>query len=314
MKRGSLACPAILLAVLAAIFALTPLSSHAQDITGDWQASLKQGSSQFRLMLHIERNGNGPYQASLDNVDRGLTNLPVTSIRRSHANLSFNVSALGASYSGIVNFPAVTEIKGTWTQDNDSVPLDFTRPDGPMIFTQYPMRFDPIQVSNFKEGNDSVTPGIPIQAGEDWLKNFSLTVKNVSPKEITWVAVDIDVVNTANGTRLRPYSSQALLELGQHPRYSRSGEKMPPGPDPPLSLPPGQQLTVSFASQYDDIKGSVEPLQPMSTVQKVVFWYAVLFADGTKWSAGEYCRPDPARPGGCLPISFREFNQYSPPQ
>jgi hypothetical protein len=318
------ACPAILLAILAAIFALTPVSAHAQDITGDWQASLKQGFSQLPLMLHIEghircndREAALCYQATLDNINLGLTNLPVTPAYRGprgHRFLTFSVSALGASYSGTVNFPAMTEITGTWTQDGDSVPLDFTRPDGPMILPQYPLPFDAIHVSDFKEGKDPVTPGVPIKASEGWLKNFSLIIKNVSLKEITWVEVNLHVVDTANGTRQRPFSSSAVWELGQHPRYSRSNEEMPPGPGPPLSLPPGQELTVSFASQYDSIKESVEPLQPMSTIQKVLLTYGILFADGTMWSAGQYYRPDPAVHGRYLPISFSEFKEYAPPQ
>ena len=316
MKRDSLARPTILLAILAAIFMLTPRSAHAQDITGDWQASLKQGFSQFRLALHIERNANGPYHASLDDIDGGLANLPTTSIRRSRANLTFNVYALGASYSGTINFPA-TEIKGTWTQDNESVPLDFTRPDGPMIITQYPFSSDPINVSDFKEGNDPVTPGVPIKAGDDWLKNISLTIKNVSPKNITRVEVRLLFLDTGNGTRERPFSGAAAVEMGlrpEHDLYTHSGQKITQTPGPPLLLPPGQRLTVSFGPHYDEIKQDAEARQPMSTIQKVLLSYDIFFADGTTWVAGEYYRPDPEVHRRYLPISFSEFKQYSPPQ
>lgn len=52
----------------------------------------------------------------------------------------------------------------------------------------------------------------------------------------------------------------------------------------------------------------------MSTIQKVLLTYDIFFADGTKWGAGEYYRPDPSVYGRYLPISFGEFKQYSPPQ
>lgn len=327
MKCNSLACPAIFSAILATFFALMPPRTRAQDITGDWQGSLKQGDSQFRLMLHIEGNIRCNdrelavcYEATLDDLDLGLTNLPITPGYRGprgHRYLTFDIAALGASYSGIVNFPAMTEIKGTWTQDGDSVPLDFARPDGPMIFTQYPMPFDPIRVSDFKEGNDPVTPGIPIKAGEDWLKNISLTIKNVSPKDITLVEVRLLFVDTENGTGQRPFTSATAFKLGQrseHDLYSLSGEKMLPDPGSPLRLPPGQRLTVSFASQYDEIKQDAETRQPMSTIQKVLVTYDISFADGTAWTGGGYYRPDPAVHNHYLPISFSEFKQYSSPQ
>jgi hypothetical protein len=160
------------------------------------------------------------------------------------------------------------------------VPLDFTRPDGPMIFTQYPLPIDPIDVSNFKEGNDAVPPGIPIKAGEDWLKNVSLTIKNVSPKDITRVQVDLTFLDTGNGTRQRPFLAPAEVDLGLLPEHdlywhTSSGERIrPQNPGPLLLLAPGQQLTVSFASQYDEIREYAdEASRPMSTIQKVLITY-----------------------------------------
>jgi hypothetical protein len=322
----------ILLVILGALFALIPPAVWAQDITGDWQASLTQGPSQFRLALHIE----GPthfgcdytqvaycYVATLDDIDLGLKNLPITPAfrgPRGHRYLTFDVSALGASYSGTVNFPAMTEIKGTWTQDNDSVPLDFTRPDGPMIFTQHLLSTDPIHVSDFKEGNDPVTPGMPIKAGDDWLKDISFTIKNVSPKDITRVEVDLTLLDTGNGTSQRPFLGGTDVKLGLLPEHdlyghTKSGERpRPQDPGPPLLVPPGKQLTVSFASQYNEIKEYVEAAgYPMSTIQKVLLTYDIFFADGTKCHDGEYLRPDPAVHSRYLPISFSEFKQYSPP-
>ncbi len=331
MTRSSLACPAISLTILTAIFALVPLPAQAQDITGDWQASLKQGFSQLPLTLHIQghircndREDAQCYQAALDNIDLGLTNLAITpAIRgpRGHRYLTFDVPTLGASYSGTVNSPAMTEIKGTWTQDGDSVSLDFARPEGPMIFTEYSWPSEPIHVSDFKEGNDPVTPGVPIKGDEDWLKNISLVIKNESPKDITRVEVRLLLVDTGNGTSQRPFLGGTEIEFGllsEHDLYwhTTSGDRArPQNPGPPLLLPPGQERTVSFASQYDEIKEHVAAAHyPISTIQKVLLTYDIYFADGTAWLAGEYCRPDPAVHSHYLPISFSEFKEYSSPQ
>lgn len=331
MKLGSLTYAAIFSAILATFFALAPPPTRAQDITGDWQGLLKRGGSQFRLMLHIEENVRCNdrefamcYEGTLDNIDLGLANLPITpGFRgpRGHRYLTFNVSALGASYLAMVNFPIMTEIKGTWTQGGDSVPLDFARPDGPMIFTQYRVPFDPIHVSDFKEGTEPVTPGIPIKADENWLKNISLTIKNVSPKNITRVEVQLLFLDTGNGTSQHPFLGGTDIELGllqEHDLYwhTTSGDRVrPQNPGPPLLLPPGRPLTVSFAPQYDEIRKYTEAAgYSMSTIQKVLVTYDVFFTDGTKWDAGEYYRPDPSIHGRYLPISFSEFKQYSPPQ
>ncbi len=54
--------------------------AHAQNIAGDWQGTLKAGPAELRLVLHIAKNADGSFKATLDSVDQGANGIPVTSI------------------------------------------------------------------------------------------------------------------------------------------------------------------------------------------------------------------------------------------
>jgi uncharacterized protein len=115
MKRA-LVCVTLLCAVTIA---------HAQNIAGDWQGTLKAGAAELRLVLHIVRNSDGSYKATLDSVDQGANGIPVTAISLKDAKLNLTVDAVHGAYDGKLSGDANT-IEGTWTQ-GQALPLTFTR-------------------------------------------------------------------------------------------------------------------------------------------------------------------------------------------
>ena len=116
--------------VCAAFIALAAGASHAQNIAGDWQGTLKAGGAELRLVLHVAKNADGTLKATLDSVDQGANGIPVTSISLKDSKLNLAVDAVHGTYEGKVTADA-NEISGTWTQ-GQSLPLSFKRASAPV--------------------------------------------------------------------------------------------------------------------------------------------------------------------------------------
>ena len=99
--------------------------ANAQNITGDWQGTLKAGQAELRLVLHITKSTDGNLGATLDSVDPGVNGIPVSAISFKDSKLNLTVEDVKGTYEGTVNADA-TAIAGTWTQ-GQPLPLDFHR-------------------------------------------------------------------------------------------------------------------------------------------------------------------------------------------
>jgi len=99
--------------------------SLAQDIAGDWNGTLNVNGAELRLVLHIAKTPDGTLKSTLDSVDQGAKDIPVTSTTLQDGALSLKVDRIGGGYEGKVNKDA-REIAGTWSQGT-SFPLAFHR-------------------------------------------------------------------------------------------------------------------------------------------------------------------------------------------
>lgn len=104
---------------------LVSITSLAQDITGDWNGTLNVNGAELRLVLHIAKTPEGALKSTLDSVDQGAKDIPVTSTTLQDGALSLKVDRIGGGYEGKVNKDA-SEISGTWSQGS-SFPLTFHR-------------------------------------------------------------------------------------------------------------------------------------------------------------------------------------------
>jgi hypothetical protein len=111
--------------LIASLLALTLTPLHAQDVTGDWQGTLKASGVELRIVVHISKNAAGNLSATFDSPDQGATGIKVGPIDLRGTKLNFTVISIDGSYQGNLN-AAGTAISGTWTQHLD-FPLDFQR-------------------------------------------------------------------------------------------------------------------------------------------------------------------------------------------
>jgi hypothetical protein len=111
--------------LLAALVFSTACVAQAQNVVGDWQGTLKAGTVELRVVVHITKGDDGSLKATMDSPDQGARGIPVTSVSLKNSELTFSVEAVNGSYEGKVN-AAGTEIVGTWYQ-GQSLPLDLKR-------------------------------------------------------------------------------------------------------------------------------------------------------------------------------------------
>jgi hypothetical protein len=185
---------------------------------------------------------------------------------------------------------------------------------------------DPVSIVQVLEGDTDVTPttgqnpvtgkfykrrdGKPFEAGDDWLKNLVVVIKNLSNKEIVAGSIRLDFPETGAGIEGDSFMSKSV-ELGRkpdHALYRPDGVKLDPATAEPLQLLPGQELRVPLAPYYAEIRTIVEKKRPITSITTlrliVQFFY---FADGTRWAPNNFQKPDPGTPGKYILITPDEF-------
>ena len=110
---------------IVALALLTGIPLRAQDLTGNWQGTLKS-TKDLRMILVVAKN-DGHLQARLYSIDETPQPFRVSSISQEGPIVKFAIELNGTSYEGKVD-AANNTITGTWTQGITPQPLSFSRP------------------------------------------------------------------------------------------------------------------------------------------------------------------------------------------
>lgn len=200
-----------------------------------------------------------------------------------------------------------------------------------------PFPDDPVRVIQVLEGDTDVTPGgrdpvtgrtykrwngKPFQAGDDWLKNLVVVMKNVSNKVIVAASVTVDVPQVGNEIpgKDKIYVSDMwktfyLGSVPEHALFTRDGRKIELPPAEPIWLMPGQEIRFALESHLDEMKEAMRPGRSISSVTTCwVRLHYFYFADATRWSSfSGFQKPDFSVPGKYVRISVDEFRGGTPP-
>src|SRR5215472_8292565 len=101
---------------------------YAQDISGDWQGTLKAGAQELRILLQITKSDGGVWRATMLSIDQSPdrgAGTPATSFSLDGSRIQFGIGTLRGSYDGKLSADGAS-ISGTWTQGRP-LPLDFRR-------------------------------------------------------------------------------------------------------------------------------------------------------------------------------------------
>src|SRR5579863_1115511 len=113
------------------MFVAAATFAAAQDIAGDWQGTLNAGSAELRLVLHLTKAPDNSLKATLDSIDQGANGIQVASVTLKDSKLTLDVAIIHATYEAKVP-PDGKIISGTWTQQDQSFPLEFKRATAPI--------------------------------------------------------------------------------------------------------------------------------------------------------------------------------------
>ena len=103
----------------------TKAASAQSSVIGDWSGTLDAGPAHLRLLLHIKSGKDGTLTGTLDSIDQGANDIPISTASFKDGKLELNVAAVNGTYEGTVD---KDEIKGTWTQ-GQPMELNFKRAD-----------------------------------------------------------------------------------------------------------------------------------------------------------------------------------------
>jgi len=145
--------------------------------------------------------------------------------------------------------------------------------------------------------------GVPFEAGDDWLKEMTFTIKNESSKTLVFLSFSFAFPDT-----LAPCSESITgecmyggmgIELGRIPEnaaFTPEGNKLDQGSKQPIDFRPGQEMVISLAPYADELRRGIEEGQPFSTIRRCFINVdRGYFEDGMMWVLGEYHVPDPSR-------------------
>jgi len=97
-------------------------SSVGGNGVDEWRGTLEAGQASLRLVLKVRMAANGMRTATLDSLDQGAFNIPVSNITTDGHILRFEVNSIQGAYEGTLD-KAGTEAVGHWTQTGQSLPL-----------------------------------------------------------------------------------------------------------------------------------------------------------------------------------------------
>lgn len=96
------------------------------DLQGAWEGTLQAGGTDLRLNLRIAEPAAGTFHAQMDSVDQGARNMPVTSLTYHKPAVRFVMDSINGVFEGNLGNQGA-QLKGTWTQMGQKMPLTFRR-------------------------------------------------------------------------------------------------------------------------------------------------------------------------------------------
>jgi uncharacterized protein len=109
---------------IALLAGLVSLMAFGQDVTGQWNGSLKVQGTQLRLVFNVLKTENG-YTATMDSPDQGATGIPVTTTSFENAVLKFSIPNATIEYEGILGNDQI--VVGNFKQSGFTFPMNLSK-------------------------------------------------------------------------------------------------------------------------------------------------------------------------------------------
>jgi uncharacterized protein len=112
-------------ALLPLIWLGITLPSPAQSVAspeGTYAGTLQAGEAELHILLHLKKNSEGVYRATLDSLDQGVFAIEASSVSVAGSTVKLDVASNGAHFEGKISANHKI-INGLWSQGGASLPL-----------------------------------------------------------------------------------------------------------------------------------------------------------------------------------------------
>ena len=96
------------------------------QLEGKWQGVLQPPGQTFNLVLDLAKSSDGIGNGTLTSVDQGNNKAPLSQVTQNGQHVTFAIQIIAGSFEGDLSADG-TELKGTWTQGPNSLPLTFKK-------------------------------------------------------------------------------------------------------------------------------------------------------------------------------------------
>jgi len=96
----------------------------AQKLAGTWNGTLAAGTTQLRLRVKISKTSDGMATGTMDSLDQGGKDIPLSAITFKDGEVRFEARGIGGTYQGKLDG---ANLKGEWQQGGQSLPLALTK-------------------------------------------------------------------------------------------------------------------------------------------------------------------------------------------
>jgi uncharacterized protein len=96
------------------------------SVEGFWQGTLNTGAISLRLVFKIHKTPDGTLTGTLDSIDQGAKDIPVSAVSVHGSAVSLEVKVVAGVYEGKLA-EGGAQISGEWKQGGASLPLTLTR-------------------------------------------------------------------------------------------------------------------------------------------------------------------------------------------
>jgi hypothetical protein len=114
-----------LLLCVVALAAMFGTGARAQDLSGNWQGTLKAGKD-LRVIFNIAKGEKDAWSAKMYSIDQGGQAIPATAVTQHESSIKITVDMIGGTFEGKVSEDGKT-ITGAWTQGTQPLPLTLVR-------------------------------------------------------------------------------------------------------------------------------------------------------------------------------------------
>jgi dipeptidyl aminopeptidase/acylaminoacyl peptidase len=135
------------------------VSADAPGIKGLWQGTLEVGTVRLRVVFKIATKGDGSLAGTLDSLDQGARDIPLSAVSAKEAAVRFEASGIGGVFEGKAD-KSGTEIAGEWKQGGGVLPLVLKRVEKVAALKRpqvpqrpYPYREEEVTCENPAAGN-----------------------------------------------------------------------------------------------------------------------------------------------------------------